>query len=92
MVNCVKAEELRTRMCFPETEDWYECKSRKKARAFQNFVQTEMSRTEIMSLPEYDHATDTFKDGPLPKNVDGYFSKDDQFQKYYTPAAVTNHA
>ena len=35
----------------------------------------EMSQMKIYSLPEYDVSTDTFKDGPLPKNADGYFAK-----------------
>ena len=83
MSQCQKAEEMNSRMCFRETEDWYECKTRRKARAFQNFIQTEMNRTEIMSLPVYDQSTDSFKDGPLPKNVDGYFSKPEQFRQYY---------
>lgn len=34
MTNCVKQEEMSTRMCISEVEDWYECKSRKKHRAF----------------------------------------------------------
>ena len=54
-------------MCYAEVEDWYECKSRKKHRAFQNFVKTEMGKMEIYSLPTYDHSTDTFKDGTPPK-------------------------
>ena len=60
-------------MCYIETEDWYECKSRKKHRAFQNFISTELDRHKIYSLPTYDPSTDTFKDGPLPKDVDSYF-------------------
>ena len=83
MVQCVKGEELYSRMCFAETEDFYECKTRKKHRAFHNFIQTEMNRTEIMSLPVYDVSTDSFKDGPLPKNVDGYFEKPEAMRKYY---------
>ena len=74
MTNCIKQEEVSTRMCYTEIEDWVECKSRKKHRAFQNFVKSEMGKMEIFSLPTYDPHTDTFKDGPLPKNVDGYFS------------------
>lgn len=72
-------------MCYVEKEDWVECKSRKKHRAFQNFIGTEMQKVQILSLPTYDPKTDTFKDGALPKNVDGYFSKDRALQKYYTP-------
>jgi hypothetical protein len=34
-----------------------------------------MRKLRIYSLPEYDMSTDTFKDGPLPKDADGYFSK-----------------
>jgi len=34
MLNCVKSEEMVSHMCFAEVEDWYECKSRKKHRAF----------------------------------------------------------
>ena len=75
---------MSSRMCYAEIEDWYECKSRKKHRAFQNFVKSEMGKMEIYSLPTYDHKTDTFKDGPLPKNVDGYFSKSNELAKYYT--------
>ncbi len=87
MTNCIKAEEMSSRMCFVEIEDWYECKSRKKARAFQNFVKTEMNKMDIYSLPTYDHNTDTFKDGPLPKHVDAYFAKGKTHTNYYTDAA-----
>jgi hypothetical protein len=75
MVNCVKTEEMPSRMCFSETEDWYECKSKKKHRAFQTFIKNEMDKVKIYSLPKYDFNTDTFKDGDLPRDVDGYFSK-----------------
>lgn len=44
MVNCIKTEELHSRMCFVEKEDWYECKTRKKHRAFANFFGTEMMK------------------------------------------------
>jgi len=39
---------------------------------------------QIVSLPEYDLSTDSFKDGPLPKNVDTYFSKSSEKQKHYS--------
>ena len=42
MTNCTKTEELETRMCYREKADWFECKSRKKHRAFKNFIGTEM--------------------------------------------------
>jgi hypothetical protein len=35
---------LHSRMCFVEKEDWYECKTRKKHRAFANFFGTEMMK------------------------------------------------
>ena len=75
---------MPSRMCFSEVEDWYECKSRKKHRAFQNFVKHEMDKIKIYSLPTYDFATDTFKDGPLPKDADSYFNKDKSQQTYYS--------
>lgn len=75
---------MPTRMCFTEIEDWYECKSRKKHRAFQNFVKHEMDKIKIYSLPTYDYATDTFKDGPLPKDCDSYFNKPKIEQTYYS--------
>jgi hypothetical protein len=75
MINCVKSEELVQRMCFLEIEDWHECKSRKKHRAFQHFIHDEMHKMKIYSLPTYDFSTDTFKDGPLPKDADAYFSR-----------------
>ena len=84
MINCIKSEELSSRMCFTEIEDWYECKSRKKHRAFQNFIHYEMNKLKIYSLPTYDFSTDTFKDGPLPKDVDSYFSKNKTEQTYYS--------
>jgi hypothetical protein len=34
-----------------------------------------MDKVKIYSLPKYDFNTDTFKDGDLPRDVDGYFSK-----------------
>ena len=79
MMQCIKTEEFSSRMCFAEIEDWMECKSRKKHRAFQNFVQGEMSKMKIMSLPTYNYDNDTFSDGPLPKTADGYFSKAPEF-------------
>lgn len=85
---CIKNEEMSSRMCFTEMEDWYECKSRKKHRAFQNFVKTEMKQMEIYSLPEYDHSNDTFKDGALPKGMDGYFAKANEHKQYYTDAKL----
>ena len=84
MNQCVKAEEIYSRMCWAEVEDWYECKSKIKHRAFQNFVKNEMGKLDIYSLPTYDPHTDTFKDGPLPKGVDGYFAKGPAAAKYYT--------
>lgn len=84
LLNCIKTEEMSSRMCFPETEDWMECKTRKKHRAFQNFISTELDRHKIYSLPTYDPHTDTFKDGPLPKDVDSYFGKGKEVQTYYS--------
>ena len=75
MINCIRTEDMPSTMCFTEIEDWHECKSRKKYRAFSNFVQSEMDKIKIYSLPTYDQSTDTFKDGPLPKNADCYFGK-----------------
>ena len=71
-------------MCFAEIEDWYECKGRKKARAFQNFVGSEIAKMEIYSLPTYDYANDTFKDGPIPRSANGYFAKRPEDQTYYS--------
>ena len=84
MVQCNKEEEQASRMCFNEISDWYECKGRKKARAFKNFVGTEITKMEIFSLPKYDYATDTFSDGPLPKNANDYFAKGKEAQTYYS--------
>ena len=84
MLQCYKGEEFPSRMCFAEMEDWYECKTRKKHRAFQNFVMSEMNKMKIYSLPTYDHENDTFKDGPLPKNADCYFAKGKQYTNYYS--------
>lgn len=39
---------------------------------------------DMYSLPEYDITTDSFKDGPLPKNVDAYFSKPLDKRKNYS--------
>ena len=75
MTNCIKTEDMSSRMCFAEVEDWFECKSRRKHRAFHNFVRSEANQMELLSLPQYDFKSDTFKDGPLPANVDGYFNK-----------------
>jgi hypothetical protein len=84
MINCVKSEDLVSRMCYDEMEDWYECKSRKKNRAFHHFIHGEMERHKILSLPTYDHSTDTFKDGALPRDLDGYFNKPKDQQNYYS--------
>ena len=75
MVGCIKEEEMSSRMCFEEIEDWYECKGRRKHRAFYNFLKTEQAKIQMYSLPKYDQSTDTFKDGVLPKDVDSSFSK-----------------
>lgn len=48
-----------------------------------------MNKMEIFSLPTYDQHTDTFKDGPLPKNVDGYFNKGAQ-SGYYSDQPKTS--
>ena len=84
MLQCLKGEEFSSRMCYAEMEDWYECKTRKKHRAFQNFVMSEMNKMKIYSLPTYDHENDTFKDGPLPKNADSYFAKGKELTNYYS--------
>lgn len=73
-----------THMCFEEIDDWYECKSRRKHRAFYNWLKTEQSKVQLYSLPKYDQATDTFKDGVLPKDVDSYFNKPVEKQKFYS--------
>jgi hypothetical protein len=73
MLNCVKTEEVPTRMCIEQTDDWVECKSRQKSRAFSNYIHGEMRKLKIYSLPKYDENTDTFVDGDLPKDIDGYF-------------------
>ena len=54
MINCIKTEEFATRMCFAEIDDWHECKSRRKHRALHNFVNSEMDKLKIYSLPTYD--------------------------------------
>ena len=84
MTNCIKTEDMSSRMCFVEIEDWYECKSRRKHRAFYNFLKTETNKIQMYSLPEYDGATDTFKDGVLPKDVDSYFAKAPEKQTHYS--------
>ena len=84
MTNCIKAEEMSSRMCFEEVEDWYECKSRRKHRAFYNFLKTESNKIQLYSLPKYDFDTDTFKDGVLPKDVDSYFTKPVDKQTHYS--------
>lgn len=71
-------------MCFVEVDDWVECKSRKKHRAFQNFLGSELEKVKIYSLPTYDPHTDTFKDGALPNGIDGYFSKNKSERNYYS--------
>ena len=75
---------MDSRMCFEEIDDWYECKSRRKHRAFHNFLRTEQNKIELYSLPKYDFKTDTFKDGVLPKDVDSYFSLPAEKQTYYS--------
>jgi len=76
MLNCMKEETLPSRMCIHQTEDWFECKQKKKARAFNNYMHGELRKLKIYSLPTYDEHTDTFVDGDLPKDMDGYFCKD----------------
>lgn len=83
-VNCIKIEDAPNKMCYEEIEDFVECKSRKKHRAFHNFIGSEMHKLRIYSLPTYDPATDTFKDGPLPKDADTYFSLPAEEQNYYS--------
>ena len=76
LITCTKTEVLSDRMCRAEYLDWEECKTHNKHRAFTQFIGQELQKTRIYSLPVYDVATDTFKDGPLPVGLDGYFSKD----------------
>lgn len=83
MTNCMKTEDNYARMCLEEIEDWRECKGKGKARAFNNYMSQEMRKVKVYSLPQYDESTDTFKDGPLPKDVDGYFSKDKNQRHHY---------
>lgn len=75
---------MASHMCYAEIEDWYECKSRRKHRAFYNFLKTESNKIQMYSLPEYDGASDTFKDGVLPKDVDSYFDKAPEKQTHYS--------
>ena len=84
MINCIKGEDMASRMCFAEIDDWYECKSRRKHRAFHNFINSEMDKLKIYSLPTYDKITDTFTDGALPRDVDSYFNKPVTEQTYYS--------
>lgn len=74
---------MSTRMCFEEIDDFYECKTRRKHRAFYNYLKTESNKMEMYSLPQYDLTSDSFKDGPLPHNVDSYFSKPVDKREYY---------
>lgn len=84
MLYCIKQEDMASRMCFAEIEDFYECKMRKKHRAFKNYMEQELSKVKIYSLPKYDFASDTFKDGPLPKDADQYFGLKKEEQTYYS--------
>lgn len=84
LMNCVQSEDNYTRMCVTEFEDYDECKGKGKARAFNNYISQEMRKLKIYSLPTYDEHTDTFTDGPLPKDVDGYFSKDKTDRTHYS--------
>jgi hypothetical protein len=43
-----------------------------------------MRKLRIYSLPTYDHATGSYKDGPLPENADAYFKKNASEQTYYS--------
>ena len=43
-----------------------------------------MDKVKIYSLPTYDQSTDTFKDGPLPRDVDSYFNKSKEEKSYYS--------
>ena len=54
-------------------------------------MQSELKQMQIYSLPTYDYKTDTFKDGPLPKNVDSYFSKSKEAQTYYSWATCNQN-
>ena len=83
MVTCAKTEEV-ARMCMTEAEDFKECKTRTRARAFNNYLHGELRKMKIYSLPKYDEHTDTFVDGDLPKDIDGYFSKDKSERQYYS--------
>ena len=71
-------------MCTEKIEDWYEWRTAKKHRSFYSFINNELHKLKIYSLPTYDYETDTFKDGPLPKDADGYFSLDKEKQTYYS--------
>lgn len=85
-LQCMRREDDPLRMCFVEGEDYIECKTRKRHRAFQNFVGDELNKLRVYSLPTYDPETDTFKDGPLPRDADAYFNKPIDQQNYYSDA------
>ncbi|CAI2386489.1 unnamed protein product [Moneuplotes crassus] len=82
LINCVESEPIYTRMCRTKKEDYNECHTKEKYKAAQYFIGNELHKQKIYSLPVYDEATDTFKDGPLPKDADGYFNTDKQV--YYS--------
>ena len=84
MLNWVQTEPLYKKMCSHKMEDYVEWKSRKKYHMQKNFFETELHKLKIYSIPEYDEATDSFKDGPLPDNADGYFSLSEEKQTYYS--------
>lgn len=84
MTNCIKTEDMSARMCYAEIEDWYECKSRRKHRAFYNFLKSESNKIQLYSLPKYDTGSDTFRDGVLPRDVDSYFDKAPASQTHYS--------
>lgn len=44
MANCIRDEDLHTRMCYTEMEDFYECKSKKKHRAFEHYMADNMQK------------------------------------------------
>lgn len=84
MLDCFKTEPAASKLCLHEFEDFYECKLKKKERAFQAYANSELRKLKIYSLPRYDESSDTFVDGELPADIDGYFCKDKAERTHYS--------
>eukprot|EP00824_Muranothrix_gubernata_P026146 TRINITY_DN8953_c0_g1_i1.p2 TRINITY_DN8953_c0_g1~~TRINITY_DN8953_c0_g1_i1.p2 ORF type:complete len:121 (-),score=1.37 TRINITY_DN8953_c0_g1_i1:15-377(-) len=77
LTGCLKKETFFTRMCANEYDDWFECRSKNKHRAFVSYMGSQLKKIKIYELPEYDEHNDCFYNvsEQQVRDADYYFAK-----------------